>query len=193
MTFGLSQRLLAAGALCLLALVSLVVFEARARAAGMEVILDMEPIDPRSLLSGHYVILGFAHTLPEGAACPPIENGAFDRRQQSWVALKRDGERHVVSGAAPTRQKAEALGEIVVRGVATCNEPTPEIAGSVRLMLSVDRYHADQDEAEAIEKAIRDRDADEARVAAVLSIGTDGTPRTKGLIVDGQRIELSWF
>jgi uncharacterized membrane-anchored protein len=199
MTITLAQRLLAAGALCLLALVGLVVVEARARAAGTEVVLDMEPIDPRSLLSGHYVILGFAHSLPQGARCPPIANIPFDRRDGGWVALKRNGERHVVSGAAATRAEAEKLGEIVVRGSAHCNAPTPAAEGApgadgaVRLDLAVDRYHADQDEAESIEKAIRDTDAQEARVAAILSISKDGTPRTKGLIVDGERIELTWF
>lgn len=198
MTVTLAQRLLAAGALCLLALVGLVVVEARARAAGTEVVLDMEPIDPRSLLSGHYVILGFAQALPQGAKCPPIADVPFDRRDRGWVALTRSGERHVVSGAAVTRAEAQKLGQIVVRGIALCNEPTPGtdgapgMDGAVRLDLAVDRYHADQDEAEAIEKAIRDREG-EARVAAVLSIASDGTPRTKGLIVDGERIELTWF
>ena len=199
MTFTLAQRLLAAGAFCLIALISLVVIEARAREAGTEVILDMQPIDPRSLLSGHYVILGFAHTLPAGAPCPPIADLPYDRRMRGWVALTRRGERHVVTGAAPTRADAQRLGEIVVRGAANCNAPTPaaEVApasdGAIRLDLSVDRYHADQDEAEAIEKAIRDRSEGDARVAAILSIARDGTPRTKGLIVDGKRIELTWF
>jgi uncharacterized membrane-anchored protein len=195
MMFGAPQRLLAAGALCLLALVALVVREGQARAAGTEVILDMEPVDPRSLLSGHYVMLGLAHRLPQGTTCPPIEAGGFDRRgaPQGWVALTRSGARHVVSGAAPTRAQAERLGEIVVRGDAVCTEPTPTSEGAVRLNLSVDRFHADQDEAIAIEKAIRDRDASEARVAAVLSIGRDGAARTKGLLVDGERIELTWF
>lgn len=199
MTVTLPQRLLAAGAVCLVALVSLVVVEARARAAGTEVILDMQPIDPRSLLSGHYVILGFAHTLPQGAACPSIAELPYDRRDRGWVALTRRGERHIVTGAAATRAQAQRLGEIVVRGAASCNAPTPPadgapaMDGGVRLDLAVDRYHADQDEAEAIEKAIRDRDSGEARVAAILSIGADGAPRTKGLIVDGERIELTWF
>jgi uncharacterized membrane-anchored protein len=199
MTFTLAQRLLAAGALCLLALVSLVAFEARARAAGTEVILDLEPVDPRALLSGHYVILGFAQTLAPDAACPPIAEVSWSRRHEGWVALRREGDRHVVSGAASTRAKAERLGEIVVRGAATCNPPTPSTKdgpgapGAVRLELPVDRYYADQDEAEAIEKAMRDRAAEEARVAAILSIGKDGAPRTKGLIVDGERVELTWF
>lgn len=199
MTFTLAQRLLAAGALLLIALISLVVVEARARAAGTEVILDMEPIDPRSLLSGHYVILGFAHTLPPGAQCPPIAELPYDRRREGWVALTRRGERHVVTGAATSRAEAQRLGEIAVRGAAHCNPPTPAAEGApasdgaVRLDLSVDRYHADQDEAEAIEKAIRDRDSGEARVAAILSIARDGTPRTTGLVVDGKRIELTWF
>ncbi len=40
---------------------------------------------------------------------------------------------------------------------------------------------------------MRDRTGDAARVAAILSVGADGTPRTKGLVVDGKRVELTWF
>ena len=199
MTLTLPRRLLIAGALCLLALVGLVISEARARAAGREVILAMEPIDPRSILSGHYVILNFTEPLAPGAVCPPIGPAPGAR---GWVALKPRGDRHIVSGAAKTRAEAEKLGDIVVRGDASCEEPIPAqtqpnpapgFPGVTRLRLDVDRFHTSQREAEAIEKAMRDRTTGEPRVLAILSIGADGTPRTKGLIVDGKRIELGLF
>ena len=89
-----------------------------------------------------------------------------------------------------------------VRGWATCDEPTPASTdippapaapGRITMHLGVDRFHADQDEATAIEKAMRDRTGAEARVAAILSVAADGRPRTKGLVVDGKRVELTWF
>lgn len=199
MTFGLPQRLLAAGALCLVALVALVVIEDRARAAGREVIVAMEPVDPRSILSGHYVMLGFSQTLPDGETCPALDGRAGP---EGWVALTRRDALHVVSASARTRAEVEDKGDVLVRGWATCDEPVPASTdpypahatpGRTTMHIGVDRFHADQDEAVAIEKAIRDRDTGQARVAAILSIDADGKPRTKGLVVDGKRVELTWF
>jgi hypothetical protein len=194
MTITLAQRILAAGAICFTALIALVVIEGRARAAGTEVIVAMQPVDPRALLTGHYVILSFSETIPSDGACPPQSIPQFE---QGWIALSRNGDRHSVSGVAATRQEAQALGEVLVRGSVICSEPVPGAdgaAGSVRMQLAVERFHADQDEAVAIEKTLRDtRPGAEAKVFAILSIGADGTPRTKGLIVEGKRVELTWF
>ncbi len=203
MTFGLPQRLLAAGAVCLVALIALVVIEDRARAAGSEVIVAMEPVDPRSILSGHYVMLGFTEALPAGEACPPLTTNPGD---DGWIALKRRGDLHTAAASAPTRAEVEGKGEVLVRGWAMCDEPVPAATdpepapgapGRITMHLGVERFHADQDEATAIEKAMRDRpDGDfgeQSRVAAILSIGADGKPRTKGLVVDGKRVELTWF
>ena len=198
MKLTLPLRLLLAGVLCLAALIALVVIEGRARAAGREVIVAMQPVDPRSILSGHYVQLNFTEPL-DGAPCPPLE--AAPLNDEGWVALKPRGERHVVAGAASTRAAAQKLGDVVVRGWASCEaaipgtpepNPAPGFPGALTLHIGVNRFHADQDEATAIETAMRDR-AGDPRVAAILSIGADGTPRTKGIMIDGKRVELSWF
>ena len=204
MTLTLPRRLLIAGALCLLALIGLVISEARARAAGREVILAMEPIDPRSLLTGHYVQLNFSDFLAASDKCPNLTAPQFaaSNSQKGWIALRKRGDRYVAVSSAPTRAPIEDLGEVFVRGNATCVEAIPATTGpngfpgrpaSVTMFLAVDRFHTSQHEAEAIEKAMRDRTTGEPRVLAILSIGADGTPRTKGLIVDGKRIELRMF
>lgn len=206
MTISLAQRLLAAGAVCLLALIGLVVMEGRARAAGKEIILRMQPVDPRALLTGHYVQLSFADTLEPGEACPPPiaeppASPVFEReRRDHWLVLRKDGDVHVLVGGYATRPKSLPYGEVVVRGTARCEPPfTPEPGGdgattpaTVFLDLSVDRFFADQDEAEALEKILRDRDNVD-RTAAILSVSEDGTVRTKGILIDGKRVELTWF
>lgn len=205
MTISLAHRLLAAGFVCILALIGLVVMEGRARAAGREVIVRMQPVDPRALLTGHYVQLSFADVLDPGEACPPITGndasfGAFGARAEDWLALRRDGDVHVLAGSYATKAEALKNGEIAARGTARCDPPfTPEPGtegaaspGAVFLNLAVDRYFADQQEAEALEKILRDRDQVD-RTAAILSVSEDGTVRTKGVIVDGKRVELTWF
>lgn len=204
--FSIAQRLLAAGAVCLLALVGLVVLEGRARASGVEVILPMQPVDPRGLLTGHYIQLSFADRLEAGRECPPLvdENVVFHWSgrgpRDNWLALKREGDVHVLAGEYATRAEAAAHGDVVVRGHARCNTqfwPTRngdggEEAMVVVLTLDVDRFHADQDEAERLEKILRDRDQID-RMAAILSVSPDGAARTKGVLVDGKRVELTWF
>lgn len=66
-------------------------------------------------------------------------------------------------------------------------------ADVVTLDIGVDRFHADQDEALAIEKALRQRRQGEAPAFAVVSIGDDGRARLKGVIVDGKRTDLTWW
>lgn len=204
--FSIAQRLLAAGAACLVALVGLVVLEARARAAGVEVILPMQPVDPRGLLTGHYIRLSFADRLDAGRACPPLvepAEGVVDWRngpRDNWLALKREGDVHVLAGEFATRAQAAAAGDVVVRGRARCSQQFwPSRTGDggeeamvVVLELGVDRFHADQDEAETLEKILRDRDEVD-RMAAILSVSPDGAARTKGVALDGKRVELTWF
>ncbi|MDX2233730.1 MAG: GDYXXLXY domain-containing protein, partial [Hyphomonadaceae bacterium] len=86
--FGLPQRLIGAGVVCAAALLGLVITEGNARAAGTEVVVAMRPVDPRALLTGHYVLLTFAEAIPPDGACPP-QDTAFG--QDGWIALSRRG------------------------------------------------------------------------------------------------------
>ena len=97
-------------------------------------------------------------------------------------------DRHQVTGAAKSREAAARLGTVAVRGAARCE------AGAVRLDIGLSRFHADQDEAQALERALRARrPGDPATAFALVSAGRDGRARLKGLLIDGRRVELSWF
>jgi GDYXXLXY protein len=207
MMVSIAQRLIAAGGVCLVALVGLVILEGRARAAGVEVILPMQPVDPRALLTGHYVQLSFAEVLDAGKPCPALlgDETGFPRggsQDRGWLALRRDGAVHVLVGAFATQAEAARAGEVVLRGNAHCSTqfvPLPgatdgagEERDTVILDLDIDRFHADQDEALALEKILRDRDQAD-RVAAIVSVSKDGAARTKGVVIDGKRVELTWF
>jgi len=188
-TASLPIRILAAGALLVAALVGLVAYEAQARARGQEVRLAMEAFDPRSLLTGHYAALQFAHTLPPGVPCP-------DGRPTRWIALAPDGPVHRLAGVADSREAALKLGPVAVRGSASClfggAGDNPLETRRAVLDIGVDRLHADQQEAEALEAALRaGPGAPEA--LAVISVGRDGRARLKGVIVGGRRTELTWF
>lgn len=185
-------RIMAAAGLLALALVGLVVREGVARSGGREVVLAISGYDPRSLLTGHYVQFQFRSEYPGGTPCPP-GHGSYAPRPEAWVALKRQGDHHAATGAALSREAAQKLGDVAVRGDIDClARPAPETTW-VTLNLGPDRLHTDQAQAEAIQKqltAMRDRPA---TAYAVVSVGADGKARLKGLIVGGRRIDLDWF
>jgi hypothetical protein len=197
MTLPVPVRILITALALAAALIGLVVREDRARASGQEVLLAMEAVDPRNLLTGHYVAIRLAERLAPGQACPP---GLSDLGSEGWLALRPGAGRHSLAGAGRTRADALRHGPIVVRGTADCDATTPRIDAEpappriVALHLGVDRFHADQARAEGVEEALRDqRPGDPARAFAVVSAGRDGRARLKGIILDGRRIDLDWF
>lgn len=184
-------RILAAAGVLVFVLVAFVLREQAARAAGTEVVLPMEAVDPRALLTGHDVRLRLLQRLEPGAPCPP---GAG-----AWIALTPAGDRHLVVGRAASREAALKLGPTAVRGDFACREDwTAPDSGPARqavdLDLGVDRFHASQDEAERIEKVLgAQTPGAPVNAFAVVSAGKDGRARLKGLIVEGVRTNLTWW
>ncbi|MEO8114510.1 MAG: GDYXXLXY domain-containing protein [Phenylobacterium sp.] len=196
-------RIIAAAVVLVLILIGLVVREGAARAEGQEVLLAMTAYDPRSLLGGHYVAFQLRDSLPPGSPCPPGTappvGSPFPARHR-WIALKKSGDRYVLAGAAATRQAALTMGDVAVRGTAGCSSEMtidPKATNvtsptAVDLSIGVDRFHADQQQAEALGRALS-RGAVGPPAFAVVSVGADGKARLKGVIVAGRRTDLSWL
>ena len=190
-----APRILAVAARCAAALIALVITEGAARASGQEALLPMEAVDPRSLLQGHYVQLRLIQRLEGSEPCPQVEG------QAKWIAFYRgDDEVLRFAGAARSREGATQLAPITLKGAFTCSEPvigadansgTP---GWVQLDLGIDRFHINQADAERIERVLREqRPGHETRAFAIISMGRDGRARLKGLLIDGERLELTWL
>jgi len=188
-------RILIVAAICVIGLIALVINEGAAREGGTEALLPMEAVDPRSLLSGHYVIVAPQQRLEPTDTCPSAAL-VSDR-----VLLAPTGQ--TVAGALiygladPTATLPDALS---VRGSYICNPPTaplndsPGGPGWIMFDLGVDRFHINQTDAERIERVLREQNVNETtRAYAIVSIGRDGRARLKGLIIDGERLELTWL
>ncbi len=173
------------------ALVCLIIREYQARQAGTEVALRVQQMDPRSLLSGHYVQLTFIEEMPAGLACEqtmPGGSAAQPEREEAWIALRTNGDHHSFAGVGMTRQDAARHGSLQLRGTATCVGRSDT---QVLLMIGLDRFHASQKEAETLEAVMRGP-GDHA-VHARVSVGKDGRARLAGLKVDGRETRLDWF
>lgn len=188
---GVPVRILAAAGVLALGLVGLVAREGMARARGQEVVLPITGYDPRELLTGHYVQFQFRSEYPAGAPCPPGHEAAA--HGDGWVALARRGDHHEATGAAPSRAAALRLGEVAVRGGIECQARRAPETTWVVLNLGVDRLHADQKQAEAIQDVLRAPPGGESKGYAVVSVGKDGRARLKGLVAGGRRVDLLWF
>jgi hypothetical protein len=186
-------RILIVAALCVAGLIGLVVRESTARDSGTEVLLAMEAVDPRTLLSGHYVIISLRESLGAEEPCPAPAS------ENPWLALAPHADVHGLAGSAPTREEALQIAPVVVRGTFNCStgvapsDGFPGAPGWVMLDLSIDRFYANQGEAERIDRVLRaQQPGAEARVYAIVSVGEDGRARLRGLLVDGERLELGW-
>jgi len=190
-------RILAVGAICIAALIALVVRESAARASGTEILLAMEAVDPRALLQGHYVTIAMRETLDEGAPCPPTTSSPAP---DGWVALAPgDGNVYHAAGGSGVREEAATHAPLVVRGGIACDQFLDELGKPtgqptiVSLDLGINSFYVDQREAERIDHILREQNAGEdARVFAIVSAGQDGRARLRGLLVDGERLELNW-
>lgn len=197
-------RILIVAALCVAALIGLVVREGMARASGQEVMLPMAAVDPRALLQGHYVIVSLQENLPVEAPCPAtLDEQQFwspsGQVRELWLALAPNGAHHSVVGASAERAAAAQLGPVVVRGSASCFKPTtveyePQQPGVVQAHIGIERFHINQTEAERIQGVMQSQQPGaEARVFAIVTIGADGRARLNGLMVDGERLMLNWY
>lgn len=186
-------RIVSVAALCTIALVALVVVEGIARRNGQEILLEMAAVDPRSMLSGHYVDINLTERLEPGEECPPDA-------EETWMSLGRgEGGVYTLIGGAPSREMAQLVGPLPVRGSFTCQPPiempdAEPTAGWVWLDIGVRRFHINQRDALRIERILRDQNPSEpTRAFAIVSVGRDGRARLKGIVVDGERLELSWL
>ncbi len=149
---------------------------------GREVLLKVEPVDPRDLLRGDYVRLGYEiGSVPVKLLERPPADGSFTQAGPVFVRLGKDGDgfwraRSASLGVASSSPAAQ--GEVDIRGDVSGGQ---SLAAEAKLIVNygIDRFYVPEGEGWAIEAGIRDR------VFAILAaIGNDGTPQIKAL-VDG--------
>lgn len=151
---------------------------------GREVVLDVIPVDPRSLFRGDYVILGYDISrmkLPAGAQVPK-------RGETFFVTLHRgdDGKwTSVDASAVPPAGVAD--GDVVVRGRVTyAYEPTrsnSDQQAQIGVSYGIESYFVPEGTGREIERMVGDR-----KISAILAVDGSGTAAIKGLMADGKRI-----
>lgn len=201
-------RLLLIAAAMTCGLAAMVALHANARAGGTEIVLEMEPVDPRDLLLGHYVQLA--------TPLHRLDTRDFGMSGEGWqagdtvfVKVEPDAQGSWQPAAlyrATARPALTGNGAVLVRGrVRSAYQATdfedrqvipqdggepytiPErVEGSEHTVLSVvyniERYYADQRTALELE-TMRNED----RLRLIVTVSGDGQAIIKGLEIDAER------
>jgi uncharacterized membrane-anchored protein len=153
-------------------------------ANGREVVLEVIPVDPRSLFRGDYVILGYdisRFELPTGTK-PPKKNAAF------YITLqKSQGDNWQVVGGSSEPPAETKPGEVVVKGrvdYVSGNSPDqPQQPVTVNLRYGIESFFVPEGTGRELEKMIGDK-----KLSAVIAVDDAGNPAIKGLMSEGKRV-----
>jgi uncharacterized membrane-anchored protein len=148
---------------------------------GREIVLDVVPVDPRSLFRGDYVVLSYAASqIPTGLLRAPVRDGAA-----IYVTLTQNpGQGWVAKSAGPTYPSAIADDDVVLRGTAEYQISSPDGQGSVRVRYGLEAFFLPEGTGRELENMVGER-----RIAAVIAVGRSGTSGLKSLMVDGKIVE----
>jgi uncharacterized membrane-anchored protein len=165
--------LMTAAAAQLVILIGMIALRAIPLATGQTVLVRVEPVDPRDLFRGDYVILAYDFSrVPreniEGLAAP--ERGSWRKMEGRTVYVP------LVPDSLPGHWRAEKV---------TVNQPgtSPFIRGHVgshgRLEFGIEAYYVQENTGRRYEEAIRDR-----KLTAELAVTSSGQAALKGLRIE---------
>jgi len=154
---------------------------------GQEVLLKVEPIDPRDLLRGDYVSLGYEISNVPARLVVNRGDASSSMEGPIHVRLKKgaDGFWHPASAAlAPGFADAPADGEVDVLGTVSSSW-TQDEEEVLRVDYGIGRYYLPEGEGRPIEHDMRVRS-----FGILAAVGKDGTLQIKALM-DGNKMLFS--
>jgi uncharacterized membrane-anchored protein len=147
---------------------------------GTEVVLKTEPVDPRDLLRGDYVTLGYSISSFPASEIVGDKNRQYDESSPVYVALKKgaDGiwDKSRASVAPISDLKPD---EVLIAGRAR-NGFTPETSDNIRVDYGIERFYVPEGEGRVIETERNDK-----RIDAVIRINANGKAQMKRLMDAG--------
>lgn len=150
---------------------------------GQDVLLKVEPIDPRDLLRGDYVRLNYdIREIPVKLVTNAPSGDAVPAERAIFVRLGKDEDGYWRPRSASLDQPAavSAAGEVDIRGTVSTLWSTGEDT-SYSVSYGIDRYYVPEGEGLAIEADMRTRP-----FGILAAVGRDGTPQIKALM-DGEK------
>jgi uncharacterized membrane-anchored protein len=150
---------------------------------GQEVLLKVQPVDPRDLLRGDYVRLGYdIASIPAALFQPAVTgDGTYDELPV-YVLLARQADGYFTVRAAAFERAdlpAPGAGDVVIRGTASGRPPAQ---GTASVDYGLERFYLPEGEGRPIEVDMRTRP-----FAVVAAVADDGTAQIKRFL-DGDTV-----
>lgn len=168
-------------------LVGAAVHHVRAVAAGTEILLLTEGFDPRGLLRGHYAEVRYR--INSASAVPSEINNSVAFERGFVTIVPADGDWAVVAVTRARPSSVPAGGHAIAAKVRGSAEPS----GYLDILYGIERVYAQQSEAEALERTLRGPDEETGEVRMAVSLGAEGRLRLKGIVIDGERRDFTWW
>lgn len=147
---------------------------------GTDVVLEVIPVDPRSLFQGDYVILGYP------ISRVPTFYGTEDAvGKDLYVSVVKGADGNWVYGHhAFEGPQAVAPGGVVIKGrvvgVTQGTEQTQQM-GELRVVYELEKYFVPEGKGRDLEALVRDK-----KLSAIVSVWRDGSSTLKGLMSEGK-------
>jgi uncharacterized membrane-anchored protein len=169
-------------------LIAMAASEQIRRSTGAEIVLRTRPVDPRDLLRGAYVALAYE---AERVHLPDLptqsDPSAWRAGDTLFLAMHKENDAWKPVALSAERP-ALAAGDVLLRAIyvrredyADVTAPGQNMPVDILLDFGIDHYYADEKTAKQLEADAREQPLD-----VILSVGGDGKPVIKGLMINGQ-------
>lgn len=156
---------------------------------GTEVILQTRPLDPRDLLRGDYVVLGYdISQLPAGALAG---QPSAERNPVVFVKLAPDANGLYQAVSVHAEPVTVAAPEVLIRGsvVYSCGSTSRTFCDKLQIRYGLESYFVPEGEGRKLEQA---RNQQKLRVVA--AVLPSGRAAIKRLLLDGEPVyEEPWY
>jgi uncharacterized membrane-anchored protein len=145
---------------------------------GREIVLEVLPVDPRSLFRGDYVALGYDITRI------PVTEGPLRRGSVIYVTLQKTGERWKPLASSTTKPENLPPDQVFIKGrVDYVSAPTQIAAEQATVHYGIEDFFVPEGAGQELEKLVGQKKLD-----AVIAIDDAGNAGIKGLMVEGNRV-----
>ena len=152
-------------------------------ANGREIVLDVIPVDPRSLFRGDYVQLNYAISRLPVSLLQQAQEGAGERRVFVTLDRQKAGEDEKwVAVAASTQRPAlpDAEDKVVLSASMIGTPPIQSWSQTFNVRYGIETYFVPEKKGEELEKQART-----GAIKTIVAVDRNGNAAIKGLIVGG--------
>lgn len=147
---------------------------------GREIVLEVIPIDPRSLFRGDYVALGYDISRVPVTEGPPL----IGRGSTIYVTLQKNGDRWHPLTSSATKPENLPADQVFIRGrVEYASAPTSIAPGQASIRYGIEDFFVPEGAGRDLEQLVGQKKLD-----ALIAVDNAGNAGIKGLMADGKRV-----